>query len=86
MPRSKYHNWTKAEESELIELVNTHGQKWLQFKQTHFPMFSVQQIKSKYFMLRKYKRALVDPDHLPDAQTLLDEEVYRKLKQILNRK
>jgi hypothetical protein len=49
-------------------------------------MFGVQQIKSKYFMLRKYKIELVDPSYLPDPQTLRDEEVYKKLGWILNRK
>jgi hypothetical protein len=37
-------------------------------------------------MLKKYKKALIDPNYIPDPYEVLEEEVMRKLKRILNNK
>ena len=83
MFQSKYHKWAEEEELLLVELLKEHGQQWDFIRKAHFRRFTFCQVRSKYYMLLKYKPTMVDPNYVPDPQKVMEEEVYRKVSQIL---
>eukprot|EP00703_Trepomonas_sp_PC1_P005677 JAP90929.1 Myb-like DNA-binding domain-containing protein [Trepomonas sp. PC1] len=86
MTHATYHKWTVEEEQDLVKLVKQHGQQWRIIRKSRFQTRSIGQVKSKYYMLLKYKPQMVDPDYTPDPQIELEKELMKKIGQILRAK